>query len=40
VRQSLIDQLLVSSTPGAVPMALAPRGQEPPPPVIKRYLHD
>jgi putative transposase len=37
VRRSLIDQVVASLAPG---MAPAPRGQEPPPPVIKRYIHD
>jgi putative transposase len=36
VRQSLIDQVIASS----VPTAPAPGAQEPPPPTIKRYLHD
>jgi putative transposase len=36
VRQSLIDQVVASS----VPTAPAPGAQAPPPPPIKRYLHD
>jgi putative transposase len=40
VRQSLIDQLVASSVPAVACPASAPGGQEPPPSVIKRYIHD
>ena len=40
VRQSLIDQVVASSAPATARLAPAPSVQEPPPPVIKRYLHD
>jgi putative transposase len=40
VRQSLIDQLVASSVPAVACPAPAPGGQEPPPSVIKRYIHD
>lgn len=39
-RQSLIDQLVASSVPGMACTAPTPSVQEPPPPVIKRYLYD
>lgn len=40
VRQSLIDQVVTSSVPAMVRPAPAAGAQEPPPPTIKRYLHD
>ncbi len=40
VRQSLVDQLAASSAQGAMRLAPAPTGQEPPTPRLKRYLHD
>ncbi len=42
VRQSLVDQLLVSSVPGATRTApsLAVQDPPPPPPTLKRYVHD
>jgi putative transposase len=40
VRQSLIGQLVASSVPAVACPAPAPGGQELPPSVIKRYIHD
>lgn len=40
VRQSLIDQVVISSVPQVAHPLPAAGVQEPPPPTIKRYLHD
>jgi putative transposase len=40
VRQSLVDQLVVSSVPAVVHTTPVPGDQEPPPSGIKRYIHD
>jgi putative transposase len=40
VRRSLIDQVLTSSVPAVARTAPTAGAQEPPPPTIKRYIHD
>jgi putative transposase len=40
VRQSLIDQVVASAIPRVARTTLAPGAQVPPPPTIKRYIHD
>jgi putative transposase len=40
VRQSLIDQVVVSSGPAVAHTMPLPGTEGPPPPTIKRYLHD